>query len=103
VAAAKCKVCEAKSETIRALELANQTLLEMVNLQRAIPRNDILPDPPEKAVSRNYPALVPVESADEDDPEEIMARLNDPGLPEEDAEQLMAQLQALNTRVERAD
>ena len=89
--APKCKVCDAKSETIRALELAVQTLTEMVNLQRAIPA--AVPSPA-------YPPLKPVE--DDPDLEEIADRLNnDPDLPEEIAEQLLSQAQALSTRVER--
>jgi hypothetical protein len=102
VAAAKCKVCEAKSETIRALELANTVLLEMVNLQRAIPAA-VPTTMPSTEQFPQRPHLVPVESAGEDDAEEIMARLNSDALGEEDAEKLLSQLQALNTRVERAD
>ncbi len=97
--APKCKVCDAKSETIRALELAVQTLTEMVNLQRAIPAGPPAAYPSSPAPAA-YPPLAPVE--DEPDLEEIADRLNnDPDLPEEVAERLLSQAQALNTRVER--
>jgi hypothetical protein len=95
VPAPKCKVCDAKSETIRALELAVQTLTEMVNLQRSI---GATPSPQSPTV---YPPLAPVD--DGPDLEEIADRLNnDPDLPEEVAEQLLSQAQALSTTVERA-
>ncbi len=93
--APKCKVCDAKSETIRALELAVQTLTEMVNLQRSIGAT-----PSAQPAPAVYPPLAPVD--DEPDLEEIADRLNnDPDLPEEVAERLLSQAQALNTRVER--
>jgi hypothetical protein len=94
VPAPKCKVCDAKSETIRALELAVQTLTEMVNLQRSIGAT------PSPQAPTAYPPLAPVD--DGPDLEEIADRLNnDPDLPEEVAERLLSQAQALSTTVER--
>ena len=89
MAAPRCKVCEAKSETIRALELAVQTLTEMVNLQRALPVG-----PPSAYPSIPAPAGDP-ESA-EPDVEDIADRLNnDPDLDPEVAERLLTQLQVV--------
>jgi hypothetical protein len=98
VPAPKCKVCDAKSETIRALELAVQTLTEMVNLQRSI---GATPSPQAQSQTPAvYPPLAPVD--DGPDLEEIADRLNnDPDLPEEVAERLLSQAQALSTTVER--
>lgn len=100
--AAACKVCKEKERVITALELANQVLLEMVNLQRAIPAAapQAVPQGPE---IKEYPPLTPVDGTGDDDIDEALARLNDPGTSEEDAERLLSQLQAFNTRVERAD
>lgn len=89
--APKCKVCDAKSETIRALELAVQTLTEMVNLQRALPVG-----PPSA-----YPSIpAPTGNRDEAEPEvdleDIADRLNnDPDLDDETAERLLTQLQVV--------
>jgi hypothetical protein len=87
VPAPKCKVCEAKSETIRALELTIQALNEMVNLQRSIGVT-----PPS---TQAYP---PLKAADEApvDVEDIADRLNnDPDLDPEVADRLLAELQVV--------
>jgi hypothetical protein len=94
VAAAKCRVCEAKDDTIRAHETTIAALQELVNTQRAlmVPKDQAAPTPPQ------YPPLaaVPLEMPrnDEVDVDELSARLaagvDDPTV----SERLLAQLQA---------
>lgn len=102
--APKCRVCEAKDQTIAAQQQTIAALNEMVNLQRAIPAAPA-PAPtiyPPTMPLEEYPPLAPVE-ADPTDIEEIAARLNDdPDLDPEVAERLLTQVQAFNTTVEKA-
>lgn len=89
----------AKDQTIAAKDQTIQALMELVNTQRAIPT--AIPSGPAPADLLHFPPLEAVDTPGEDEVEEIMAQMNDPDLPEDTAERLMTQLQALNTRVER--
>ena len=97
--AAACKVCVAKNQTIAAQKVAIDTLVEMVNLQRAIPAASP-PPPPIGATPSTGLSLVQDGSPDIED---VMAQLNQGDVDEKQAEQLMAAVQAFNTSVERAD
>lgn len=89
MAAPRCKVCDAKGETIRALELAVQTLTEMVNLQRSLMA-------PGVSAPTSIPAPAGNPESAEPDVEEIADRLNnDPDLDPEVAERLLTQLQVV--------
>ncbi len=95
MAAAKCRVCEAKDDTIRAHETTIAALQELVNTQRTL----MVPkDAPTQQAPSLYPPLeaVPLEMPrnEEVDVDELAARLNagvdDPTV----SERLLAALQA---------
>lgn len=95
--AAKCKVCDARLETIRALEQTIRALNEMVNLQRSI---GVTPSATPGLEWGSYPPqpAQPAELAAVPDLEDIADRLNnDPDLDPEVADRLLSELQVLNT------